>query len=779
MNYAAYGLDTVKKETDEPTKGQGYCCWCYRTVDSGFSMCFQHFCICLDCASRAQDQKLLAEAWIAPQDKYDQCFKCKNKGVELFVNPSKNIGICEECILWAKDVLINKEKYYNNMVLDILKSCTVEGMMVKLPAGQLERKVYEEVKKKLELIGGKWKGGKTQGFVFEEDPTQLLNEIANGDERNLKQEYQFFGTPPDIANQMISYLPPVPANAKVLEPSAGNGALIKAFKTLYPAIVVDCFELMDLNRKRLQNIAGVNILYPNDFVFAVENDPEDRPDFKGHYDIVIANPPFAKNQDIDHIRKMYECLKPGGTIITLASTSWTFGSQKKQVEFKQWLESMDVFPLTLPQKSFASSGTMVTPVLLQIKKPIEDIQEGDEQLSGAGGSMSTKTEDKEPTPPDNISLEERSQLLAKLSEYRITSLDDGEISRATGDTVAPFRNFMAVKQLVADGLTIEQIYAEFPLKEEREPIQPNAPAISAQQAFEQFHPTFLKLKQDFPSASGEDWWRSRWADWVNIKAGDPEWERKKSLELIWPTVWHDFHAEFCKRPTPNQRHCRVCGCTEEDCRQCIEKTGQPCHWVEADLCSACVEVKPEKPAKPSRRVKAAPAPAEDLAAPEVILDQMIETHKAAEEHLNELKQMLSPTNDKDMIFFQTMYEHIDGVDVTMTIKRKNGKITLSVLPQAITKIAPVMITGTPEELDAEFFNVIAAPLNTSKGVKVEIEQFNNSLKAAKDDAEKKAKEKPSNSSSKKPESKKQVKKGEKKADKTVAKEKIQEPDLFG
>lgn len=33
--------------------------------------------------------------------------------------------------------------------------------------------------------------------------------------------------------------------------------------------------------------------------------------------------------------------------------------------------------------------------------------------------------------------------------------------------------------------------------------------------------------------------------------------------------------------------CRVCGCTDEDCSQCIEKTGEPCRWVEADLCSAC------------------------------------------------------------------------------------------------------------------------------------------------------------------------------------------------
>jgi hypothetical protein len=33
--------------------------------------------------------------------------------------------------------------------------------------------------------------------------------------------------------------------------------------------------------------------------------------------------------------------------------------------------------------------------------------------------------------------------------------------------------------------------------------------------------------------------------------------------------------------------CRVCGCTDEDCSGCLERTGAPCHWVEPDLCSAC------------------------------------------------------------------------------------------------------------------------------------------------------------------------------------------------
>lgn len=37
----------------------------------------------------------------------------------------------------------------------------------------------------------------------------------------------------------------------------------------------------------------------------------------------------------------------------------------------------------------------------------------------------------------------------------------------------------------------------------------------------------------------------------------------------------------------NERTCRVCGCTDDNCAGCIERTGTPCYWVAKDLCSAC------------------------------------------------------------------------------------------------------------------------------------------------------------------------------------------------
>lgn len=36
--------------------------------------------------------------------------------------------------------------------------------------------------------------------------------------------------------------------------------------------------------------------------------------------------------------------------------------------------------------------------------------------------------------------------------------------------------------------------------------------------------------------------------------------------------------------------CRICGCVDGDCTNCIRRTGLACSWVEHDLCSACAQV---------------------------------------------------------------------------------------------------------------------------------------------------------------------------------------------
>jgi hypothetical protein len=41
------------------------------------------------------------------------------------------------------------------------------------------------------------------------------------------------------------------------------------------------------------------------------------------------------------------------------------------------------------------------------------------------------------------------------------------------------------------------------------------------------------------------------------------------------------------------QRCRICGCSDYDCRQCIEESGVPCSWYEPDLCTNCVRKIPE------------------------------------------------------------------------------------------------------------------------------------------------------------------------------------------
>jgi hypothetical protein len=50
-----------------------------------------------------------------------------------------------------------------------------------------------------------------------------------------------------------------------------------------------------------------------------------------------------------------------------------------------------------------------------------------------------------------------------------------------------------------------------------------------------------------------------------------------------------MEVRLTKSKVHTVRTCRECGCTDDDCSGCIERTGMPCHWVTMDLCSACVE----------------------------------------------------------------------------------------------------------------------------------------------------------------------------------------------
>jgi len=239
---------------------------------------------------------------------------------------------------------------------EVLQKCTVEGTIVKLPAGQLGRKLYMEVANSLSLIGGKWKGKPVFGFVFPEDPTDLLEQIANGENRNIKKEYQFFATPSELADELVE-LAEITEDDEVLEPSAGQGAIVKAVHRVFAGKTVWGYELMPINQTFLSKIAGFRLL-GDDFLKECDTS----------YDKIVANPPFAKNADVDHIRKMYDCLKDKGRLVSISSKHWQMSQNKKELQFQGWLKKVKATVKEIDPGTFKESGTMVGGLIIIINK---------------------------------------------------------------------------------------------------------------------------------------------------------------------------------------------------------------------------------------------------------------------------------------------------------------------------------------------------------------------------------------------------------------------------
>lgn len=253
----------------------------------------------------------------------------------------------------------------DKLVQEVISECTVSGNVIKLPEGNLDRKVYVKVQKLLEKIGGKW-NRKAQGFIFENDPKELLTRIQTGESIDLikkfKQDYQFFRTKDETADHIVKTtlvdlckLKSL-ADWKILEPSAGDGSLIVGLHRRFEDVPkIDVYEKLEKNREKLQELP-VNML-GIDFLESSEDEK---------YDLIIANPPFSKNQDIDHIYKMWSKLDKFGILVTVASKHWQISSNKKETKFKEWVKDKTPLIVELPENSF--EGTKIEALLLCFTK---------------------------------------------------------------------------------------------------------------------------------------------------------------------------------------------------------------------------------------------------------------------------------------------------------------------------------------------------------------------------------------------------------------------------
>lgn len=233
-----------------------------------------------------------------------------------------------------------------NEVVNVLANSRIDGFNLFLTDVQLDRKLYLSVNKVLNSLGGVWKRG-VKAHVFPVSPADIIEELLQtGEYIDQKREYQFFETPDELAKRMIG-LADIQSGESILEPSTGKAAIAKY---LYD-YGITCVEILESNREYL--IEKGFSLGGRDFM---DFQPTEK------YDVIIANPPFSKQQDIIHINKMLDIASR--VVVSVASASVTFRDNKRTVEFRERIERLGGKIEMLPDDTFISSGTRVRACLI-------------------------------------------------------------------------------------------------------------------------------------------------------------------------------------------------------------------------------------------------------------------------------------------------------------------------------------------------------------------------------------------------------------------------------
>lgn len=185
---------------------------------------------------------------------------------------------------------------------------------------------------------------------------------------------QLFPTPPEIARQVVAKLGIV-AGRRALEPEAGTGNLTKAL--IDSATGCDCFLLtaVEINHGLCQQLREIRdkTLCANDSNFKIINEDflQLHPDRIGLFDVIAMNPPFAKLQDVKHVKHAIGFLKPKGKLSAVMSPAWTFRNDKVTKEFRALVQNDKSYKMTwelLPDNSFAAAGTQVHTGILYLER---------------------------------------------------------------------------------------------------------------------------------------------------------------------------------------------------------------------------------------------------------------------------------------------------------------------------------------------------------------------------------------------------------------------------
>ena len=186
--------------------------------------------------------------------------------------------------------------------------------------------------------------------------------------------FGFYPTPSAVAHRVLRdsptwYHAKEADRLRILEPSAGTGNLAVACFPLYERgydydryrvdHIVDCIEIQphlipDLKAKKLGRVINADFM-------------QVEPETTGLYDLVVMNPPFDRERDIDHVVHALKFLKPGGQLIAIMSAGTEFRQTAKSIAFRKLMEDMGADWRDLPPNSFSEMGTNVNTGFITVR----------------------------------------------------------------------------------------------------------------------------------------------------------------------------------------------------------------------------------------------------------------------------------------------------------------------------------------------------------------------------------------------------------------------------
>lgn len=178
------------------------------------------------------------------------------------------------------------------------------------------------------------------GAVLPDDSSE--RPAAKKASTEVSKDLQFYPTPRAAIDHILARVH-LPANARILEPSCGDGALLDAMNNGDREL----FGIeYDATRAQQARGKGHKVLTAN--FLEVEPQPV--------YDRVVMNPPFYGKHYVKHVNHAMKFLKPDGVLITiLPASAW----YEHKLLKGRWED--------LPMGSFRESGTNINTGFLMIR----------------------------------------------------------------------------------------------------------------------------------------------------------------------------------------------------------------------------------------------------------------------------------------------------------------------------------------------------------------------------------------------------------------------------